>query len=112
MKGLKLQILDTPAGDQFNRQVESYDRDMKGQALRFPQLIEKVRALGVDPEYFERYNTYMRWGIRTLEYAFVLDNIVHQDGLRVLDVGSGVTIFPRPELLSYLGCQRRPLTHV
>lgn len=98
---IKLQLLDTPAGECFEKQVSSYRKYMSEAVHRFPELIEEIKKTGEDTEYFERYSTYMKWGVQKLEYSFVLDNLLLADGMRILDVGSGVTILPH--LLSKIG---------
>lgn len=102
MAEIRLQLLDTPAGQTFDRQVARYTQHVSEYVLRFPQLVERIKKSGEDSGYFERYGVYMRWAIRKLEYAFVLDSLVPDDGLKVLDVGSGVTILPH--VLSRMGC--------
>jgi 2-polyprenyl-3-methyl-5-hydroxy-6-metoxy-1,4-benzoquinol methylase len=101
MPRIKLQLLDTPAGECFEKQVSSYRKYMSEDVHRFPELIEEIKKTGEDTEYLERYSTYMKWGVRKLEYSFVLDNLLPTDGMRILDVGSGVTILPH--LLSKMG---------
>ena len=103
MSKIKMKLLDIPAGDLFDRQVASYTQYMSRDVLRFPDLIEKIKKNGEDTQYFERYSVYMKWGIRKLEYAFVLDNLLLNDGLKLLDVGSGITILPH--ILSRMGCE-------
>lgn len=100
---MKIQLLDTPAGERFNRQAASYTQYMSREVLSFPNLMKNIKKSGEDTQYFERYSVYMRWGIRKLEYAFVFDNLQLDDSLKVLDVGSGVTILPH--ILSRMGCQ-------
>jgi 2-polyprenyl-3-methyl-5-hydroxy-6-metoxy-1,4-benzoquinol methylase len=100
MKGVKnmneilLKILDAPAGNNYKQQIQSYNQHMYDDVIRFPDLIKLVAETGEDTEYLKRYNVYMRWAIRKLEYSFVLDNLPQKPGLKILDVGAGVSIFP------------------
>jgi len=103
MSKLLLQILDTPAGEQFDYQVKSYKQYMSNDVLRFPELIAKIKKIEEDTQNFENYSIYMKWGIRKLEYSFILDNLVPNDDLNILDVGSGITILPH--VISRIGCK-------
>lgn len=103
MSKIMMQLLDIPAGERFDRQVASYTCYMSKEVLRFPELIEKIKKSGEDTQYFENYSVYMRWAIRKLEYTFMLDNLLPDDSLKILDVGSGITILPH--ILSKMGCK-------
>lgn len=103
MTEIKLQILDTPAGEKFDHQVKPYMLHMSEAVGRFPKLIQQIQQTDEATDYFERYSIYMRWGIRKLEYAFALSNLPPGNQLRLLDVGSGVTILPH--VLARMGHQ-------
>lgn len=94
MPKILLQILDTPAGEQFDRQVRSYGKYMGKDVCKFPELVESIKKIDTNIQCFEHFSKYMKWGIRKLEYSFIFDNLISNSCLRVLDVGSGVTILP------------------
>ena len=96
-----LEILDTLPGNIFDQQIESYSKYMEKDVLRFPELINQVKKLDEDIDYFENYGVYMKWAIRKMEYSFIIDNLPEKDCLKILDVGCGVTIFPN--ILSKMG---------
>ncbi|MFX0138468.1 MAG: class I SAM-dependent methyltransferase [Candidatus Hodarchaeota archaeon] len=101
MKDMLLRILDTPAGELYDQQIESYNKYMYQEVLRFPELIDKISELGINVDYLKRYQVYMQWAIRKLEYSFVIDHLPKTGGLKILDVGSGASIFPH--ILSRMG---------
>jgi 2-polyprenyl-3-methyl-5-hydroxy-6-metoxy-1,4-benzoquinol methylase len=90
-----LKILDTPAGEKFVAQTASYRQYMKENVERYPDLIRHIEETSADTGEMKSYNVHMRSGFRQLEYSFVLDHIPKNRQQRILDMGSGVTIFPQ-----------------
>jgi len=98
-----LKLLDTPAGGKFLTQTTSYRQYMKDLVEMYPELIVNLGKMSTDINEMKSYNVHMRSGFRQLEYSFVLDHIPKNRQLRILDMGSGVTIFP--QTLARLGHQ-------
>ncbi|MDD1708095.1 MAG: methyltransferase domain-containing protein [Methanoregulaceae archaeon] len=90
-----LRILDTPAGEGFVAQTASYRRYMKDHVERYPGLIGILERTTSPQNEMRLYNIHMKSGFRQLEYSFMLDHIPDHKPLHILDMGSGVTVFPQ-----------------
>ena len=81
-----LRILDTPAGETFVAETASYRKYMKEHVERFPELIYRITAIDPRTDELEFYRENMRWGIRQLEYSFILNHLPEKTNLRILDI--------------------------
>lgn len=101
-KGLEL-LADFP-GEMFSRKTALWDRLFEPFCKVMDSQIRGETVLGKH-EVFREYADIVRWPIRKLEYAFVLDrarpSLEKGEHPKVLDAGCGVT--PFPHLLSMMG---------
>lgn len=101
MSDIILKILDEPAGTEYENKISMYKKYFSKNVEVYPTLIEKIRQIDSDVISFQNYYIYMQWAIRKLEYSFILDHINHRKKLKIIDIGSGVTILPN--ILSQMG---------